>query len=152
MDLAWLSLLALLLVVGVSCTGRANPGVIAIALAWAIAVYAAPWFGQSLGIATLVAGFPADLFLTLLGVSLLFTQAEANGTLATEVEEVAWGEDPAFPLARYSRKYLRINGVFVFCHDRSEAKNAHFLLQKQEEKVRKPLQRGTVVLARLCAI
>ncbi|MBI3839966.1 MAG: hypothetical protein HY288_18750 [Planctomycetia bacterium] len=73
MDLAWLSLLALLVVVAVSCIGRANPGVVAIALAWAIAVFAAPWFGQPLGIQALVAGFPADLFLTLLGVSLLFT-------------------------------------------------------------------------------
>ena len=88
MDLAWLSLFALLLVVGVSCTGRANPGVVAIALAWAIAVYAAPWFGQSLGVQALVAGFPTDLFLTLLGVSPLFTQAEANGTLA-RVAQVA---------------------------------------------------------------
>ncbi len=88
MDLAWLSLFALLLVVAVSSMGRANPGVVAIALAWAIAVYAAPWFGESLGIQALVAGFPTDLFLTLLGVSLLFTQAEVNGTLA-RVAQVA---------------------------------------------------------------
>ena len=88
MDLAWLSLLALLVVIAVSCTARANPGVIAIALAWGIAVYAAPWFGESLGIATLISGFPADLFLTLVGVTLLFTQAETNGSLA-RVADVA---------------------------------------------------------------
>ncbi len=88
MDLAWLSLLALLVVIAISCTARANPGVVAIALAWGIAVYAAPWFGESLGIVTLIAGFPADLFLTLVGVTLIFTQAENNGTLA-RVADVA---------------------------------------------------------------
>ena len=85
MDLAGLSLLALVVVIIVSCTTRANPGLVAIVLAWAIVVYAAPWFrlpaGQSMGLKTLFAGFPVDLFLTLLGVSLLFTQAEVNGTL-----------------------------------------------------------------------
>jgi di/tricarboxylate transporter len=82
MDLAWLSVLALAAVVAISCTSRANPGVVAIALAWGIAVYAAPLFGESLGYSTLIAGFPVDLFLTLVGVTLLFTQAESNGTLA----------------------------------------------------------------------
>jgi di/tricarboxylate transporter len=82
MDLAWLSVLALLAVIAISCTSRANPGVMAIVLAWGIAVYAAPLFGESLGYSTLVAGFPVDLFLTLVGVTLLFTQAESNGTLA----------------------------------------------------------------------
>src|SRR5439155_16464930 len=35
----------------------------------------------SLGIKDVVAGFPSDLFLTLVGVTLLFTQAHVNGTL-----------------------------------------------------------------------
>jgi di/tricarboxylate transporter len=82
MDLAWLSLIALVVVVVVSCTLRTNPGVVAIVFAWLIAFYAAPHFGQSLNLEILFAGFPTDLFLTLVGVSLLFTQAEANGTLA----------------------------------------------------------------------
>src|SRR5688500_3861045 len=81
MDLAWLSLLALAAVVVVSCTSRANPGVVAIVLAWAIVALAGPWFPASPGIKSLWAAFPGELFLTLLGVSLLFSQAEANGTL-----------------------------------------------------------------------
>src|SRR5262245_1284557 len=81
MTLAWLSLAALLAVIAVSCTSRVNPGVVAIVFAWAIAVFAAPRFGVTLGLPAIVAGFPVELFLTLFGVSLLFTQAELNGTL-----------------------------------------------------------------------
>lgn len=81
MDLAWLSLAALLVVVIASCTIRLNPGVLAIVLAWIIAVWLAPLFGVSLSIREVVAGFPVDLFLTLVGVTLLFTQAQVNGTL-----------------------------------------------------------------------
>jgi di/tricarboxylate transporter len=44
-------------------------------------VLVAPWFSSSLNLKTLWSGFPAELFLTLLGVSLLFTQTEVNGTL-----------------------------------------------------------------------
>ena len=43
---------------------------------------AGPWFEKSPDVKTLLGGFPGELFLTLLGVSLLFSQAEANGTLA----------------------------------------------------------------------
>ena len=82
MDLAWISLAALVAVIAISCTTRANPGLVAVVLAWGIAVYAAPQFAHSLNLKTMLAGFPVDLFLTLLGVSLLFTQAEVNGTLA----------------------------------------------------------------------
>ena len=81
MDLAWISIAALLVVVGVSCTSRGNPGVVGIVLAWLIAVYAAPAFHQTLGVRSLWGAFPGELFLTLVGVGLLFGQAEANGTL-----------------------------------------------------------------------
>jgi di/tricarboxylate transporter len=83
MDLAWLSLLALIAVVVLSCTSRVNPGLAAIALAWGIVLYAR-WQVPSAKLTDklLLAGFPAELFLTLLGVSLLFAQAEVNGTLA----------------------------------------------------------------------
>jgi di/tricarboxylate transporter len=82
MDLAWLSLLALAAVVLVSCWARVNPGVVAVALAGAIVILAGPWFEKSPSLKDLWAGFPGELFLMLLGVSLLFTQAEVNGTLA----------------------------------------------------------------------
>src|SRR5262245_38423492 len=90
MDLAWLTLLALLVVVVVSCTTRVNPGVVAIVLAWAIVALAGPWFSASPGLKALWTAFPGELFLTLLGVSLLFSQAETNGTLA-RVAHIAQG-------------------------------------------------------------
>jgi di/tricarboxylate transporter len=46
-----------------------------------IAVYLAPRWEIQIGLKGLLAGFPTDLFLTLVGVTLLFTQAEVNGTL-----------------------------------------------------------------------
>ncbi len=82
MDLAWLSLGALIAVVAISCTTRVNPGLVAIALAWCIVLYAGTRPENKIDLKVLIAGFPVDLFLTLLGVSLLFAQAEVNGTLA----------------------------------------------------------------------
>jgi len=81
MDLAWISLVALLVVIVVSCTTTVNPGFLAVVLAWVIGVYVADWYGTPLGLKIVVAGFPSDLFLTLVGVTLLFTQAQNNGTL-----------------------------------------------------------------------
>ncbi|HYV35231.1 MAG TPA: SLC13 family permease [Gemmataceae bacterium] len=78
MDLAWLSLLALVIVIIASCTTRVNPGVLALVFAWIIGVFLAP---DSIGIKAVIAGFPSPLFLTLIGVTLLFTQAYLNGTL-----------------------------------------------------------------------
>jgi di/tricarboxylate transporter len=100
MDLAWHSLLALLAVVVLSCTTRVNPGIVAVALAWAIVALAGPWFAKSPDIKALWAGFPAELFLTLLGVSLLFTQAEVNGTLvrvATAAQQLCCGNAVLIP-------------------------------------------------------
>ena len=73
---AVLSLLALVVVIGFSLTARINVGVLAIALAWPIALFAA-----GLKPETLISGFPSSLFLTLLGVTLLFGLAHKNGTL-----------------------------------------------------------------------
>jgi Na+/H+ antiporter NhaD/arsenite permease-like protein len=82
MDLAWISLAALLLVMVVSCTSAVNAGLLAIALAWILAIYIAAAIGSPLTMTDLVAGFPTDLCLTLVGVTLLFAQAQVNGTLA----------------------------------------------------------------------
>jgi di/tricarboxylate transporter len=85
MSLAVLSLIALLIVIVLSCTNRVHPGFLAIALAWVIGVYLRPLYGVTLSTEELMAdvarGFPIRLFLTLTGVSLLFTQAQLNGTL-----------------------------------------------------------------------
>jgi Na+/H+ antiporter NhaD/arsenite permease-like protein len=76
MSPAVLSLLALLVVIGFSLTSRINVGVLAVALAFPIAVFAAGWKADALA-----AVFPSGLFLTLLGVTLLFGIAHKNGSL-----------------------------------------------------------------------
>jgi len=101
MDLAWLSLLALLAVVVVSCTTRVNPGIVAVVLAWAIVALAGPWFSTSPGLKALWAAFPGELFLTLLGVSLLFAQAEVNGSLvrvAAAAQQLCRGNTGLIPI------------------------------------------------------
>jgi di/tricarboxylate transporter len=77
MSPAVLSLLALLVVIAGSLTSRINVGVLAVALAWPIAIFAAGW-----KIDAVMGAFPSSLFLTLLGVSLLFGVVQSNGTMA----------------------------------------------------------------------
>ncbi len=67
---------ALVLAIAVSCVTQLNVGVLSIALAWIIGVYVG-----GLPVATVMAGFPTQLFLTLAGVTLLFALAQTNGTL-----------------------------------------------------------------------
>jgi di/tricarboxylate transporter len=80
-NLAWLSLVALVLVIALSCTTTVNPGFVSLALAWLIGMYVAPVWGRQFTVAEILGGFPTDLFLTLVGVTLLFAQARGNGTL-----------------------------------------------------------------------
>ncbi len=81
MNLAWISLAALFITIVVSCTTTVNAGLLAAVLAWLIGVYIAPLYGQTIGFEVVAAGFPSRLFLTLLGVTLLFSCAQVNGTL-----------------------------------------------------------------------
>ena len=76
MDVATISLGALLIAIVVSCVTRIHVGFLAIALAWVVGVYIAGLTANEV-----MAGFPTRLFLTLAGVTLLFSQAQANGTL-----------------------------------------------------------------------
>ena len=76
MNLAVISVAALVLAVVVSCVSRINVGVLAIAMAWIVGV-----FIGGMPVNTIMAGFPSQLFLTLTGVTLLFTLAQCNGTL-----------------------------------------------------------------------
>lgn len=76
MSLAVLSVCALGLAIVVSCVTTLNVGVLALALAWIIGVY----FG-GMSVNSVMAGFPTALFLTLTGMTLLFTLAQCNGTL-----------------------------------------------------------------------
>jgi di/tricarboxylate transporter len=76
MNLAWLSLASLVVAILVSCFSRLNVGILGLAFAWLVGVYVG---GMSLN--DVLAGFPVQLFLTLAGVTLLFAQAQINGTL-----------------------------------------------------------------------
>jgi di/tricarboxylate transporter len=76
MSLPVLSLLALLAAVVAGSFLPVNVGLLSIALAFLIGV-----LPGGLKLQAVVAGFPAGLFLTLLGVTLLFSQARVNGTL-----------------------------------------------------------------------
>ena len=76
MNPAIASLLALLLAIVLSMFSRLNIGLLAIALAWLVGVFVAGMKAEAV-----MAGFPATLFLTLTGVTLLFACAETNGSL-----------------------------------------------------------------------
>jgi Na+/H+ antiporter NhaD/arsenite permease-like protein len=96
MSAAIASLIALLTAIGLSMVSRINVGLIAIAAAWIIGVYVAGMKPDAV-----LAGFPASLFLTLAGVTLLFAIAEVNRSF----EGVA---ARAFQLARGSVRVLPI--------------------------------------------
>ncbi len=76
MTLAELSLGALILAIVVSCVSQMNVGVLSLALAWIVGVYIG---GMRLD--DVIGAFPVQLFLMLVGVTLLFGQAQLNGTL-----------------------------------------------------------------------
>ena len=76
MNLPLLSLLALVAAVVAGSFLPVNVGLLSIALALLVGVLVA-----GMKLQAVVAGFPAGLFLTLVGVTLLFSQARVNGTL-----------------------------------------------------------------------
>ena len=76
MTLAWVSICALVLAVGLSVTTTINVGVVALTLAWLIGVYL-----NGMSVDAVLEGFPTALLVTLVGVTLLFSIAECNGTL-----------------------------------------------------------------------
>jgi di/tricarboxylate transporter len=77
MNLAWVSVAALVLAVILSCTTTINVGVLSLALALIVGV-----FLGGMTPSAVLEGFPTDLLVTLIGVTLLFSIAECNGTLA----------------------------------------------------------------------
>ena len=89
------ALLALLGAIVLSLTSRVNVGIVALALAWL-----AGTLGAGLTSEAVLGGFPGSLFVTLLGVTLLFAAAEANGTLAAlaaRVVSLARGDGRVLP-------------------------------------------------------
>ena len=99
MSVAVISLTALVLALLASCVLRLNVGLLAIVLAWAVGVYAGGMRPDEV-----MAGFPTSLFLTLLGVTLLFTQAHVNGTLDRITQRAV----------RFCRGNLAVMPVMVF--------------------------------------
>lgn len=76
MNLPLLSLIALLVAILISCFTRMNAGLLSIAFAFVLGVLL-----KGMKLSEVVGGFPSGLFLTLIGVTLLFAQAQTNGTL-----------------------------------------------------------------------
>lgn len=93
---AVLSLIGLLVAIVLSCTSRINVGVLSIAFAWLIGVYQAGMKADAVA-----AGFPAPLFVTLAGVTLLFGLAQVNGTLE-------WLAQQAVRLARGNQRVIPV--------------------------------------------
>ena len=81
MNPAWVSVGALVCALTLSCTTRVNVGIVSLAFAWIVGVYV-----TGLSVADVLAGFPARLFVTLAGVTLLFSMASVNGTLGRVAE------------------------------------------------------------------
>ncbi|HWQ39544.1 MAG TPA: hypothetical protein VNM24_13235, partial [Burkholderiales bacterium] len=96
MDLAFVSLTALLAAILIGSFTAVNIGLISIALAFLV--------GTGLGDmrpGAVIAGFPSSLFVTLLGVTFLFSQARENGTLervAAVATRLARGRTGMIPL------------------------------------------------------
>ncbi|HYR90572.1 MAG TPA: SLC13 family permease [Terriglobia bacterium] len=76
MSLPLLSIIAFAIAIIISCVSEINVGFLSIAFAFIIGVF----FG-GMRVAEVAAGFPTSLFLILVGVTLLFSQASVNGTL-----------------------------------------------------------------------
>jgi len=76
LNLPLVSLLALLIAILISSFTRLNVGLLSIALAFIIGVLLG-----GLKIQEIIAGFPTGMFLTLVAITLLFSQAQVNGTL-----------------------------------------------------------------------
>ena len=77
MNLAWMSVGALVFAVVLSCTTTINVGILSMAMALVVGVF----FG-GLTPSAVLEGFPTDLAVTLIAVTLLFAIADCNGTLA----------------------------------------------------------------------
>ena len=76
MNLAWISLAALIVAITLSMVTNVNVGVVSLALAWIVGVYLG-----GMPVAKVIGSFPIDLLINLVGVTLLFGMANNNGTL-----------------------------------------------------------------------
>ena len=81
MDLAWISVGALIIAVTLSMVTTINVGIVCLAFAWLVGVLLG-----GMSVADILEGFPTPLFATLVGVTLLFSMAQGNGTLERVTE------------------------------------------------------------------
>lgn len=101
---AFLSLLALLVAIVLSMTSRINVGLVSLALAWLVGTYGAHQSAE-----TIAKGFPSSLFITLVGMTMLFAAAESNGTLerlARRAARLARGSARVLPLVFFGLSAL----------------------------------------------
>jgi Na+/H+ antiporter NhaD/arsenite permease-like protein len=94
--LAWISLAALMTAVTLSMFTKVNVGIVSLAFAWLVGVYLG-----GLPLNTVIGAFPISLFLTLVGVTLLFGMAHVNGTLerlAAHAVRLCYGNAGLIPL------------------------------------------------------
>lgn len=94
--LAWISLGALFVAVTLSMFTKVNVGIVSLAFAWIVGVYLG-----GLPLNTVIGAFPISLFLTLVGVTLLFGMAHVNGTLerlATRAVRLCYGNAGLIPI------------------------------------------------------
>jgi di/tricarboxylate transporter len=80
-NLAWISVGALVIAITLSMVTSINVGVVCLAFAWIVGVLLG---GMSVN--DILEGFPTPLFVTLAGVTLLFSMARGNGTLERVTE------------------------------------------------------------------
>jgi Na+/H+ antiporter NhaD/arsenite permease-like protein len=96
MTTAWISLAALLIAVTLSMVTKVNVGVVSLAFAWIVGVYIG-----GIPINQVIGAFPTQLFLTLVGVTLLFGMAHVNGTLerlAARAVALCYGNTGIIPI------------------------------------------------------
>lgn len=96
MNLAWMSLAALILAITLSMVTSVNVGVVSLAMAWIVGVYMG-----GMPVAKVIGTFPIDLLLNLVGVTLLFGMANNNGTLgriASRAVRACKGNDGVIPI------------------------------------------------------
>jgi len=101
MDLAALSVVALVVAILVSCVTTINVGLLSMLFAWLIGAVVG-----DMRLEQVLAGFPSSLFITLTAVTLLFGQAQVNGTLE-------WLTVRAVRLCRGSRGFIALMFFFV---------------------------------------
>jgi di/tricarboxylate transporter len=104
LSLAWISLIALAVAVIVSCTTTINVGVLSLSVALLVGVY----LGE-MPTEIVLEGFPVELMVTLVGVTLLFSIAESNGTLerlTAQALRVCRGRAAAIPFLFFALGFL----------------------------------------------